>query len=174
MLTCPVNQQILPSILVRLIQFPGRYSSKLVIPIILFPINLHFMGVLALFHLNPVWDFCYPVCGFSNIFSINGGYRMHSREGIHLMETLVFKALPNISKCGCWIAKCLTASENPQSHSSVPMRGFPVASMDSRFISVRHLPPFSMSIRFTSQSRTLQQLYAHKEKLQLLTFQLQL
>lgn len=71
--TLPVNQQIPPSVLIRLNQFPGRYRNKLVIPIKLFSINLLFMGVLALFHVNPVWDFCYPLCDFSSTFPINKG-----------------------------------------------------------------------------------------------------
>lgn len=106
--TLPVNQQILPSILIKLNLFLRRYPNKLVIPIKLFPINLHFMGVLRLFHLNSVWDFCYPVCDFSSTFPINSGYRMHSREGLYLTEMLVFNVLPDISKCGCWMKKCLT------------------------------------------------------------------
>lgn len=86
--TLPVNQQILPSILIRLNLLPGRYPNKLVIPIKLFPINLHFMGVLTLFHLNSIWDFC--TCDFSSTFPINKGYRFHSRKGICRQEMLVF------------------------------------------------------------------------------------
>lgn len=165
--TLPVNQQILPSILIRLNQFPGKYPNKLVIPIRLFPINLHFMGVLTLLHLNLLREF--SVYDFSSTFPINRGYRIHSIDGICLKKMLVFKAFLDISKCGYWMAKCLTGSEESQPLSPVPMNGSPIAFMDSRLIFPKYLTasqrPSHFLHRADLSSWKSLQLYAYKENI---------
>lgn len=139
----------------------------MVVPIKLIPINLHSMRVLMLLHLNPAAYFCYLVWLHQQWIFLQKGLKMHSIKRIYPMEMLVCKALPVVSKCGCWIASCLTRSEESLSYSLVSICGCPITFMDSSFISPGHFPPFPMFTKFPSQNRSLQLLYAHKEKLQL-------